>query len=57
MLKKVPNVVLGLSKSSTYPVRGKSCPGSSGRVGENWYASGAFVGCGLAGQRFDQPSG
>jgi hypothetical protein len=26
-------------------------------VGENWYASGAFGGCGLAGQRFEQPSG
>lgn len=43
--------------SSTYPTRGKSCLGSSGRVGEKRYACGAFFGCSLAGQRFEQPRG
>jgi hypothetical protein len=42
MLKQVPNFVLGSKKSSTYPIEAKSCLGSSGRVGENTYASGFF---------------
>jgi len=51
-----PSFVLGRPNPSTYPDREKSCLGSSGWEGENWYASGAFFGCGLAGQRFEQPS-
>jgi hypothetical protein len=35
--------VLASKASSTYPDREKSCLGSSGWEGENWYASGASV--------------
>ena len=35
-----PSSVLGSSKSSTYPTRRTSCPGSLGWAGEKWYASG-----------------
>ncbi len=40
MLKKLASFVLGSSKSSTYPIREKSCYNSSGLGGWKWYASG-----------------
>ena len=39
--------VLASKASSTYHDREKSCLGSSGWKGENWYASGASVGSAL----------
>jgi len=52
MLKKPVSGVLPSNASSTYPAWGESCLGSSGRVGEKSYASGAFIGCGLAERPF-----
>ena len=40
MLKSAPNVVLGSTRSSTYPTRAKSWLGSWGWEGESKYASG-----------------
>ena len=42
MLKSAPSVVLGSTRSSTYPARGKSWLGSSWWDGENKYASDLF---------------
>jgi hypothetical protein len=52
-----PNVVLGSSKSSTYPTRETSCLGSLGWVGEKWYDSGFDLPAALLVDRFDKPAG
>ena len=44
--------VLPSKASSTYPTWEASCLGSSGWAGEECYASGAFIGCGLAERTF-----
>ena len=50
-----PSFVLGSKQSSTYPVLGKSCLDSSGRAGENEYASGRFSPAALLDDHFEQP--
>jgi len=57
MLKKLPSRVLGVEKSSTYLTPGKSCLGSSGRVGENGYASGFSSPAALLAELFEHPAG
>ena len=50
-----PNFVLGSKRSSTYPTRGESCLGSSGRAGENGNASGRFSPAASLDDHFEQP--
>ncbi len=40
--RQFPSFVLGSKQSSTYPTRGESCLGSSGREGGNYDACGSF---------------
>jgi hypothetical protein len=55
MLKKSASIVLGSSKSSTYPTREKSCSDSSGWVGENRHASGFDSPAALPDGLFEHP--
>ena len=50
-----PSFVLGSERSSTYPTRGESCLGSSGRAGENGYASGRSLPAASLDDHFEQP--
>ena len=47
--------VLSSKRSSTYPTRGESCLGSSGRAEENGYASGRFSPAASLDEHFEQP--
>jgi hypothetical protein len=56
MLKQAASFVLASKAFSTYPAWETSCLGSSGWAGEEWYAFGAFIGCGLAVSLFEHPA-
>jgi hypothetical protein len=56
MLKKSASVVLGSSKSSTYPIREKSCYDSSGLGGWKCYASGFDSPAALLNGLFEHPA-
>jgi hypothetical protein len=55
MLKRSASGVLGSSKSSTYPTRRTSCPGSLGWAGEKRYASGFDSLAALLDGHFEHP--
>jgi hypothetical protein len=56
MLKQAASVVLDSSKSSTYPIREKSCYDSSGLGGWKCYASGFDSPAALLAILFEHPA-